>query len=273
MTTADVVARAAERLWTAAATGTPCPPVRDLIAASDGATAYAVQQANVERVVAERGWTVSGRKIGLTSPAVQQQLGVDQPDFGTLFAELAHGDGDIVPIATLLQPRVEAEVALVLGGDLDDADPSAADVAAAVDSVHASLEIVDSRVDAWDITFVDTVADNASAGRYAMAADGVDGAALGALDLAAVEMTMTMNGEVASQGTGAACLGSPLIAAAWLARTMAALGTPLRAGDVVLTGALGPMRPVSPGDVVAASISGVGDISVRFDGEARQEDR
>lgn len=258
---ADVIAAAAERLWQAAETGTPCAPVRDLVDPTDGDTAYAVQLANVERVIEERQWTVSGRKIGLTSAAVQAQLGVDRPDFGTLFAELGHGDGDVVPIATLLQPRIEAEVALVLGDDIKSADPSPAEIAAAVASVHAALEIVDSRVAGWDISFADTVADNASAGRYAMAANGV---ALDGLDLATVTMTMNVNGEERSTGTGAACLGSPLIAAAWLARTMAEQGTPLRAGDVVLTGALGPMVSVSAGDVVDATIDGIGTIGVSF---------
>lgn len=266
MSDPDVIVAAAERLWAAAATGVPCAPVRDLIDPTDGDTAYAVQQINVERLLAERGWRVSGRKIGLTSPAVQAQLGVDRPDFGTLFAELGHGDSDVVPIATLLQPRIEAEVALVLGADLHDTEATADDIAAATASAHAALEIVDSRVAGWDIRFADTVADNASAGRYAVAADGIALGGPDGIDLAAVEMVMTVNGKPRSHGSGAACLGSPLLAAAWLARTLAEQGTPLRAGDVVLTGALGPMVDVHPGDLVETVISGVGRLSVRFDG-------
>lgn len=259
------VAAAADRLWDAAVSRVPCPPVRDLIAAGDAESAYAVQQRNIERLVSDRGWRLSGRKIGLTSPAVQAQLGVDRPDFGGLFAELAHGDGDEVAVATLLQPRIEAEVALVLGDDLDSPVPSVADVEAAVAHAVAALEIVDSRIAGWDITFVDTVADNASAGRYALGDEqvGLDG-----LDLAAVTMTMTVNGAERSSGTGAACLGSPLVATQWLADTMFRLGTPLRAGDVVLTGALGPMVPVTAGDVVETVIGGIGRVWVRFTGAA-----
>lgn len=265
---------AAARLWDAAATSVPCDPVRDVIEAGDEAAAYAVAERNVERARAELGWHVSGRKIGLTSAAVQAQLCVDRPDYGALFAELGHGDGEEVPVATLLQPRIETEVAIVLGADLDVGDPSLADVAAATDHVRIALEIVDSRIAGWDITFVDTVADRASAGRYVLGAervglDGVDG--LDGLDLAAVTMSMTVNGTVRSTGSGAACLGSPLVAAQWLAATMARLGTPLRAGDVVLTGALGPMVPVVAGDRVEAVIGGLGRVGVSFTGDSAMD--
>lgn len=257
----DSFRQAADRLWEAAATSQPCPPVRDLLAV-DGAkaAAYRVQQYNIERLQTERGWRLCGRKIGLTSRAVQAQLGVDQPDFGALFAQLAHGDGEEVPIDELLQPRVEAEVALVLERDLDKGAHTVADVLAATAFVLPVLEIVDSRIAGWDITFVDTVADNASAGRF------VSGTVPVALDrdLASIEMRMTVNGEERSRGNGAACLGNPLFAARWLADTMAQMGTPLSAGDIVLTGALGPMTPVSAGDVVEAELSDLGRVSAWF---------
>jgi 2-keto-4-pentenoate hydratase len=266
MADASSIEEAADRLWKAATSGEPCAPVRDLIAADDIDGAYAVAQHNVARTIAERGWRLNGQKIGLTSPAVQQQLGVDRPDFGMLFAELAHASGEVVPVADLLQPKVEAEVALVLRHDLDPDHldrgvHTIADVISAVDYVLPALEIVDSRVADWKITFVDTVADNASSGRYVL---GTVPVRLDGLDLAAIEMTMTVNGEQASTGNGAACLGNPLIAARWLADTMSQAGTPLRAGGVVLTGALGPMAAVSPGDDVVAEISGVGTVSARF---------
>jgi 2-keto-4-pentenoate hydratase len=261
----SAVDEAADRLWNAATTGEPCPPVRDLIAADDIDGAYAVAQRNVARLVAERGWRLNGHKIGLTSPAVQRQLGVDRPDFGVLFAELAHASGEEVPTVDLLQPRVEAEVALVLRRDLDLGVHTVADVISAVDFVLPALEVVDSRVAGWDITFVDTVADNASAGRYVL---GTVPVSLDGLDLAAIEMTMTVNGSAASSGSGSACLGNPLIAARWLADTMSQAGTPLRAGGVVLTGALGPMVPVRPGDDVVAEISGLGHVATSFGGVA-----
>lgn len=257
---------AAERLWKAAESGEPCAPVRDLIAADDIEGAYAVAQRNVARTEAERGWRLNGHKIGLTAPAVQQQLGVDRPDFGMLFAELAHASGEEVPTDELLQPKVEAEIALVLKHDLDLKVHTIADVISAVDYVLPALEIVDSRVADWKITFVDTVADNASSGRYVL---GTVPVRLDGLDLAAVEMTMDVNGEQVSAGNGAACLGNPLIAARWLADTMSQAGTPLRAGGVVLTGALGPMAVVAAGDAVVADITGIGSVSARFAKEQR----
>jgi 2-keto-4-pentenoate hydratase len=258
---ASVVEVAADRLWDAAVSGVPCAPVRDVIAVDDSVSAYAVAQRNVARVVGERGWRLCGHKIGLTSPAVQRQLGVDRPDFGVLFAELGHGSGEEVPTGALMQPKVEAEVALVLSRDLDLGTHTVADVIAAIDFVLPALEIVDSRILGWDITFVDTVADNASAGRFVL---GTVPVSLTGLDLADVEMTMDVDDATASTGRGSACMGNPLLAAVWLADTMSRAGTPLRAGGVVLTGALGPMAPVAQGAVVSAKISGVGTVSARF---------
>ena len=239
---------------------TPSAPVRDLLAPDDVEAAYGVQQVNVERLVAGRGWRVWGRKIGLTNRAVQAQLGVDRPDFGTLFAELAHGDGEEVPIGTLLQPRIEAEVAFVLDDDLDLGTHTVADIIAATGFLLPALEIVDSRIAGWDITFVDTVADNASSGRFVLGTVPVGPE----VDLAQVTMRLSVNGAERSTGSGSACLGNPLFAARWLADTMSRLGTPLVAGDIILTGALGPMVPVAPGDHVEAGIEGVGRVGTRF---------
>ncbi|MDY7106981.1 MAG: fumarylacetoacetate hydrolase family protein [Actinomycetota bacterium] len=255
------IAEAADRLWSAAVSGEPCAPVRDLLVGDDGTAAYAVAARNVARMVEERGWRVCGRKIGLTSPVVQAQLGVDRPDFGALFAQVSHGDGEDVPTDALLQPRVEAEIAVVLGADLDLGSHTVADVIAAVGFVVPALEIVDSRIAAWDITFVDTVADNASSGRHVL---GTVPRTLDGLDLAAVPMELAVGGEVRSTGTGAACLGNPLFALRWLADTMGRLGTPLRAGDVVLTGAVGPVVPVAAGDEVEARFGDLGRVRCRF---------
>lgn len=252
---------AADRLWSAQVSGVPCAPVRDCV--HHVAEAYAVQQHNVVRVIDELGGHVIGRKIGLTSEAVQRQLGVDQPDLGALFAHLATASGEPVPTDGLLQPRAEAEVALVLGADLDTFDPTVDDVLAAVDHLLPAIEIVDSRVAGWDIALVDTVADNASCGRLVL---GTDPIAPDAINLVTLPMSMTVNGVVRSEGTGAACLGNPLNAARWLAATSARLGTPLRAGDLVLTGALGPMAPVLAGDVVVADLPGLGTVTATFSG-------
>jgi 2-keto-4-pentenoate hydratase len=259
--TLRAITDAATRLFEAGQTGSPCEPVRDLLPPDDVDAAYAVQQANVRRLLSESGWRVCGRKIGLTSPVVQAQLGVNQPDFGALFVELSHGDGEEVPTESLLQPRVEAEVALILGADLDLGRHSVADVIRATAFALPALEIVDSRIRDWDIRFVDTVADNASAGRFVL---GTVPVPLEQVDLAEVQMSMSVDGAVASAGAGSACLGNPLFAARWLADTLCAMGTPLRAGDVVLTGALGPMVPVRPGAQVEATITGLGRVRCRF---------
>lgn len=255
----DIVA-AAERLVTATATAVPCLPVRDLIGRDDLGAAYAVQR-RVAACRMDAGATVVGRKIGLTSQAVQRQLGVDQPDFGVLFDDMRYLDGDHVPIGTLLQPRVEAEVAFVLGEDLVDGPLDAAQVRAATEYVVAALEICDSRIASWDISFADTVADNASAGAYVL---GPRRRTFGEVEPADVVMSMSIDGAEVSTGTGAACLGDPVEAVVWLARMARDFGQPLTAGQVVLSGALGPMRPVVAGNVVTATLSGIGAVNVRF---------
>ncbi|WP_406444367.1 fumarylacetoacetate hydrolase family protein [Streptomyces sp. NBC_00631] len=267
-TTFSAVVKAADLLAEATRTGVACPPVRELF--DDGGdleTAYAVQQLNVRRGL-DAGRRIVGRKIGLTSTAVQRQLGVGRPDFGALFADMAVPDGGRVAGGRLLQPRVEAEVALVIGRDLPHRECTVVDVVRGVDFALPALEIVDSRVRGWDISLVDTVADNASCGLYVLGATPVP---LTAVDLRAVTMSMTRNGGTVSEGTGADCLDGPLNAAVWLASALAERGDPLRAGDLVLTGALGPMTPAEPGDVFEARISGLGAAQVRFatEGDAR----
>jgi 2-keto-4-pentenoate hydratase len=256
---------ALERLASARADGRPCAPVRTLLRAGDIAAAYAVQAAWVAGQVAA-GDSVAGRKIGLTNPAVQAQLGVDQPDFGTLLSTMDCPPGDPIGIGRLLQPKIEAEVAFVLARDLDAPDIGPDDVLAATDSVVAALEIVDSRVAGWDISIVDTVADNASSGLFTL---GQDRRPPGGLDLAACPMRLWRGEDEVSTGTGAACLGHPAIAVAWLAATARSYGQPLRAGEIVLSGALGPMVPVRAGDRFMAEIGGLGRVTAMFAGGPR----
>ncbi|MFC9842827.1 2-keto-4-pentenoate hydratase [Streptomyces sp. NPDC060223] len=251
---------AADRLEAAAAKAEPCAPVRDLLGTGDIPAAYAVQRRLTERRLAA-GSVVTGRKIGLTSPAVQKQLGVDQPDFGVLLADMnASGPGP-VSLARLLQPKAEAEIAFVLGTDLDGDDLDTATVRAAVAHAVPALEIVDSRIADWDITIADTVADNASSGLYVLGDATVP---LDAFEPREATMRMYANDALVSEGRGADCLGDPLAALLWLARTAREYGDPLRAGQVVLAGALGPMVPVSPGDIVRAEISGLGTVTATF---------
>ncbi len=253
---------AADRLELAQDSGTPTAPVRDILGSTDIASAYAVQD-ELTRRRSSRGAQIVGRKIGLTSPAVQAQLGVDQPDFGVLFDDMAYAEGSTVPTSSLLQPKIEAEIAFLLSKDLDgflDLDT----VRDAVDHAVAALEIVDSRVADWDITIVDTVADNGSSALYVL---GTETVSLESFVPKDVEMSMTVDGTVASQGNGTACLGDPLEALLWLAQTAKEYGSPLRAGQVILSGALGPMVPVTPGNTVRAEITGLGTVSINFDNE------
>ncbi|KKW90778.1 2-keto-4-pentenoate hydratase [Sphingobium chungbukense] len=235
-------------------------PMRDGLDPVDVAGAYAVQAINT-RFWQAQGRRIVGRKAGLTARAVQQQLGVDQPDFGVLFEDMQIADGGTLDPARSLQPKVEAEIALVLGADLPDADTTPQAVAAAVRSVHAAIEIVDSRIADWKISFADTVADNGSSAFFVMAEEG---RSMAGTDLYAAGMVMEIDGRIASLGAGAAVLGHPLNAAAWLASTLAARGEPLKAGDILLTGALGPMVALVPGNHVRAIVGGIGTVSFNF---------
>jgi 2-keto-4-pentenoate hydratase len=244
----------------AAYAGTPIAPIRPQLADLDVDAAYAIQQENTAHWQAE-GRRLVGSKIGLTSRAVQKQLGVDRPDFGVLFADMIVAEDEPVAAGRVLQPKIEAEVAFLLDRDVDVEAPTVADVLRAVAYAMPSLEIVGSRITNWDIGIVDTVADNASSGLFVL---GGPVRRLDGLDLRALQMQMTRREEIVSKGTGAACLGNPLNAMAWLAGELATRKRPLRAGDVVLSGALGPMVQVNPGDVFEANIAGLGTVSARF---------
>jgi 2-keto-4-pentenoate hydratase len=241
----------------AAYRGGAVPPLRDGLAPADADGAYAVQAINTEFWVGQ-GRRVTGRKVGLTAKAVQAQLGVDQPDFGVLFNDMEITDGGELLASKTLAPKAEAEIAFLLSADLTDPAVTREQVAASVAAVMPAIEIVDSRIADWKITFADTVADNGSSAFYVL---GQKRKPLAGLDLWTCGMVLEVNGAVVSLGAGAACLGHPLNAVAWLARIAARRGAPLRAGDVVLSGALGPMVAINPGDAVQASIGGLGSAS------------
>jgi 2-keto-4-pentenoate hydratase len=263
VTSEESIDAAVARLEAARTSRVPCAPVRDLIGTDDLAAAYAVQQGLVQSRVAG-GVTVVGRKIGATSKAVQDQLGVDQPDFGYLLSDMDVSGAHPIPMRTLVQPRVEAEVAFVLSRDLapeSEEELTYDAVRKAVELALPALEIVDSRIADWDIGFTDTVADNASSGLYVV---GPSGLPLSELEPRDVDMTLSINGEVRSSGNGAACLGDPVEALRWLAVQCHRFGDPLRAGQVVLSGALGPFVPFASGDRVEASISGFAPLVVQF---------
>lgn len=256
----------ADLLWSAEQTGQPVAPVRAQI--EQGAqggdvlqAAYQVQQDLTQRRL-DAGGRLVGRKIGLTSVAVQRQLGVDSPDFGALFADMAVGDGEEITWSRLQQPKIEAEIALVLGRDLTHSRHTVADLISATAYALPALEVVGSRILNWDIRLADTVADNASSSLFVL---GTRPVKLSRLELADCGMVMERRGDQVSVGTGSACLGNPLNAAVWLANVMVRMGTPLRAGDVLMTGALGPMVPVQRGDVFTAQIEGLGAIRAVFE--------
>ncbi|PHI21419.1 2-keto-4-pentenoate hydratase [Lewinellaceae bacterium SD302] len=254
------VIAAAKRLREASISGQVCAPIRELIGSADLGKAYAVQEIN-SRLRVEEGARPVGSKIGLTSPAVQHQLGVNQPDFGLLWNDTEVVNGGEISVRKILQPRAEAEVAFVLAKDLTAKRLTSVDIISAIDYALASIEIVGSRIKDWDIQITDTIADNASASHWVV---GHRPAKLSALDLINCKMRMTKNDEVVSQGYGKNCLGSPINATLWLARQMVSIGKPLRAGDLILSGALGPMVSVKAGDRFSATIEGLGEVSVRF---------
>lgn len=259
-TSAEAIREAADRLHAAAISGVPTAPVRDLLVAGDTDAAYAVQAINTERALAY-GRRLVGRKIGLTSQAVQKQLGVDQPDYGMLFADMARPEAMDIAIADVMQPKVEAEIAFVLGRDLDHERLTVADLFRAVDYAVPAVEIVGSRIANWDIRLTDTIADNASSGLYVLGSRPVR---ITDFDMRMCGMVMEKAGEPVSVGAGAACMGSPLNATLWLAEVMARVGRPMRAGDTILSGALGPMVAVQPGDVFDVRIEGLGSVRAAF---------
>ncbi len=250
---------AAEVLFNANEYKTVCPPVRELIGDADVEKAYQVQFVNIKRRM-DAGETIVGKKIGLTSFAVQKQLGVDQPDYGMLFQSTEIKNNGSVLFEELMQPKAEAEIAFVMAKDLDG-DITLEMLVDSIDYAVCAIEIVGSRVENWNIRITDTVADNASASHFVL---GTTRKKLTEVDLVNCTMSMRKNNEVASQGTGKACMDNPLNAALWLAQVMAKQGQPLKQGEILLSGALGPMVNIDKGDLFEAEIDGLGKVSVQI---------
>ncbi len=222
--------------------------------------AYHIQQRMIARRV-EKGERVIGKKIGVTSKAVMNMLGVHQPDFGYLLDGMVYNEGESIEMDDLIQPKAEGEIAFLLKKDLMGPGVTAADVIAATEGVMACFEIVDSRIQDWKIKIQDTVADNASCGVFVLGDQLVD---IADLDLSLCGMVLEKNGEIVVTGAGAATMGHPVNAMVWLAITLGKLGIALKAGDIVLSGAMGAMVPVQKGDNLRMSIGGIGGCSVRF---------
>jgi 2-keto-4-pentenoate hydratase len=249
-----------DALYQARVSRVPIAPFTDADPSLGMEDGYAVQQHLVSRLLAD-GESIVGYKLGLTSLPMQQLLGVDSPDFGPVFASGVFRDGAELPVDRFIAPRMEGEIAVVLAEDLSGPDCTPAKAMRAAAGLVAALEIVDSRIEGWRIKLADTVADLASGGAIAMSSlvvpiDGFDPRLLG--------MVFSKNGEVIATGAGAAALGDPLAAVAWLANTLAPMGVTLPAGSVIMTGALHAMVPVAPGDVFRAEFDRLGPITIRM---------
>jgi 2-keto-4-pentenoate hydratase len=259
VTVPGVVEQAARILREAQEQRTPVEPLTSTFPELTVADAWSIQSLNREAQLAA-GRTVLGYKCGLTSQAMQHQMGVDEPDFGVLLDDMRVPEGGAMDIDQFLQPRIEAEVILVLGADLG-AGTTTADVLAATAYACPSLEIIDSRIKDWRLTLIDTVADNASSGAFVMG----EGVAIDGLDLTKVEVVLRVNGAEVARGLGSAALGHPAAAAAWLANRLGDFGLVFGAGAIVMTGSLHASLPVTRGDDIVAEFSSLGSarLSVR----------
>jgi 2-oxopent-4-enoate/cis-2-oxohex-4-enoate hydratase len=222
--------------------------------------AYRVQQRMVSRRLGG-GAKVVGKKIGVTSRAVMNMLGVSQPDFGYVLDSMIYSEGQSIPMASLIQPRAEGEIAFILKKDLMGPGVTNAAILAATEGVMTCFEIVDSRIFDWKVKIQDTIADNASCGVMVLGDRLVDPRRV---DLNTCGMVIEKNGEVIATGAGAAPMGSPVSAVAWLANTLGRLGIGLRAGEVVLSGSLAALLPIGAGDNLRATIGGIGECCARF---------
>ena len=255
----DALERLAERLWRAEAAKVAIPPIATEVPDMTIPEAYGIQLRNIRRRL-DAGDQVTGKKIGLTSAAMQELLGVHQPDYGHLLRSM-DATHLVIDTSALVAPRVEAELAFVLAADLPTADVTPADVLAATDYVVGALEIVDSRISDWKIGILDTVADNASSGRYVLGDARLDPRQA---DLTQIGMALTRNGNEINRGGSAAVLGDPAFAVAWLANAVGEYGVQLRAGEVILSGAIAAMTPVSSGDTIVASFEQFGEVTATF---------
>lgn len=225
------------------------------------ADAYSVSEINLKRRCEQGGVTLMGKKIGLTSRAVQKQLGVEEPDYGYLTSDMNLPEGESLSRSSLILPRVEGEVAFVLKKELRGPGVTMEQVIAATDYILPSIEIIDSRVRDWKIKIQDTIADNASSSHFVLGRKRIS---LSGVDLPHEVMSLRVNGIERSTGSGAACLDHPCLAVAWLANAMGKYGVSLKAGEVILSGAFGPVVPVNAGDKVEVEISKLGKVSCGF---------
>ena len=250
----------ANELLEAERTRKPIAPLTERYPDMDVRDAYAVQLAIIAHKTTA-GARVVGKKIGLTSLAMQRQLGVDQPDYGHLLDTMTVVEGSDVPLDGLIQTRVEPEIAFVLKRDLTGPGVTREQVIAATAYVTPAIEVIDSRVRDWKIKLCDTVADNGSSARVVL---GTTATAVDVTDLRLVGCVLEKNGEVVATAAGAAALGDPAVSVAWLANTLADFDIALKAGEIIMPGALTRSEPVKAGDLIRATYDRLGSVSVRF---------
>ena len=257
------VVELADRLWRAEVDRMPIDPITETQADLTLADAYAIQACNVRRRV-EAGRSIRGFRLGRTSQPRQEILGVTEPDFGMLIDDMFVEDGDEVPVESLIQPRVVAEIAFVMARDLAGPGVTTADALTAIGGVLPAIEIVDSRIADWRVQLADTVADNASAGRVVLGSRVTPATAV---DLRLVGILLHRNGFPVESGAGAAALGNPIRCLSWLANRLLPPERGLRGGDIVLSGPLHRLVPVRPNDLYEAEFAHLGMVTVGFGGE------
>ncbi|PZD76975.1 2-keto-4-pentenoate hydratase [Mesonia sp. K7] len=246
----------ADRIYQAEQNKVSCEPIRAHIGALDLESAYKIQEINIEKKK-NSGLIERGKKIGLTSFKVQEQLGVDQPDFGILLNNMQFHASENITFAELMQPKAEAEIAFILKKDLDKENITEEEVVEAIDHAKIAVEIVGSRIKDWNIKITDTIADNASSSHFVL---GEREVSLSEIDLQKNKMQLFVDGNLASEGDGTSCMGNPLNAVVWLANKMYELKNPLRKGEIILSGALGPMVNLQPNQKIKATIEGFDDL-------------
>lgn len=255
-----VLKNLADELLAAAESLEPVAPLRDRLEGMTVQDAYAVQDAQLQHHLAS-GRVLAGRKVGLTSLAIQAQLGVDSPDFGFFFEDMVHHDDARIPASGFISPKVEPEFGFVLKQKLHGPDVTIEEAREAIGEVYAAIEIIDSRITDWDIRLVDTVADNASCGAIAVSSTPLN---VDVADLTSVQCTLAIDGHPAESGTGAAVMGDPVAPLAWLANVLGEQGVALEAGQLVLPGSFTKALPVVADSSATADFGGLGSLTIHF---------
>ncbi len=256
----NVIEKAAQVLRNAELSGLPCEPIRSLFDEKDMAAAYAVKQCNHDIWHQQQRQKI-GCKIGITSLAVQSFFGMTEPDYGFLYSDMQADSGGTISRGSLFKPKLEVEIGLVLGKDINLSKPTKANMIEATAYFCPVFEVVDSRIENWDVQAVDTIADNGSSGRFVI---GNSKALPGSVDINTCSMTLFSNTEVIASACALDSLGDPIEHAVWLATKLAAIGAPLKAGDILLTGALAPMIDVKAGGDYKAVFEGLGSVAISF---------